>query len=124
MLNCDPVTTNMAEEIRRIGLNLEDAQKRVHGVEAMEESQKASFSQLITREHNLEHPAVLSTSRGEVGEAKVRTTEVRRITANLGSTIAQVATLTRRMHHWETMPKLKAAVPHVITHDLGGTERA
>ena len=31
MLNCDRVTTNMAEEIRRIGLNFEDAEKRVHG---------------------------------------------------------------------------------------------
>ena len=34
VLNCDRVTTNMAEEIRRIGLNFEDAEKRVHGVEA------------------------------------------------------------------------------------------
>ena len=38
MLNCDRVTTNMAEEIRRIGLNFGDAEKRVHGVEAMVES--------------------------------------------------------------------------------------
>ena len=38
VLNCDRVTTNMAEEIRRIGLNFEDAGKRVHGVEAMVES--------------------------------------------------------------------------------------
>ena len=34
VLNCDRVTTNMAEEIRRIGLNCEHAEKRVHGVEA------------------------------------------------------------------------------------------
>ena len=38
VLNCDRVTTNMAEEIRRIGLNFGDAEKRVHGVEAMVES--------------------------------------------------------------------------------------
>ena len=57
-LNCDQVTTNMAEEIWRIGLNFEDAQKWVHGVEAIVESHKASFSQLINRVHNLEHPAV------------------------------------------------------------------
>ena len=71
VLNCDRVTTNMAEEIRWIGLNFEYAQKRVHGVEAMVESHKASISQLINRVHNLEHPAVSSTSTAEVGEAKV-----------------------------------------------------
>ena len=38
VLNCDRVTTNVAEEIRRIGLNFGDAKKRVHGVEAMVES--------------------------------------------------------------------------------------
>ena len=38
VLNCDRVTTNMTEEIRQIGLNLGDAQKRVHGVEAMVET--------------------------------------------------------------------------------------
>ena len=38
VLNSDQVTTNMAEEIRRIGLNFGDAEKRVHGVEAMVES--------------------------------------------------------------------------------------
>ena len=38
MLNRDRVTTNMAEEIRRIGLNFGDAEKRVHGVEAMVET--------------------------------------------------------------------------------------
>ena len=74
--NCDQVTTNMAEEIRRIGLNFEDAEKRVHGVEAMAESHKASLSQLINRVHNLEHPAVSSTSTGEVGKATVPATEV------------------------------------------------
>ena len=95
--------------IRRIGLGFEDAEKRVHGVEAMAESQKASISQLINRVHNLEHPAVSSTSTGEVGEAKVPATEVRCIAANLGSTSAQLATLTGRMHHWETMPKPELA---------------
>ena len=60
--NCEQVTTNMAEEIRRIGLSLEDAEKRVHGAEAMAESHKAFFSQLINWVHNLEHPAVWSTS--------------------------------------------------------------
>ena len=105
MLNCDRVTTNMAEEIRRIGLNFEDAEKRVHGVEAMVESHKASNSQLINRVLNLEHPAVSSTSKGEVGEATVPATEVRRIAANLETTSAQVATLTGQMHHGETMPK-------------------
>ena len=109
MLNCDQVTTNLAEEIRRIGLNLEDAEKRVHGVEASAESHKASFSQLIHRVHNLEHPAVSSKSTGEGGEAKVPRTEVRRIAANLESTSAQVATLTGRMHHWETMLKPELA---------------
>ena len=43
VLICDRVTTNMAEEIRRIGVNLEDAQKLVHGVEAMAESHKATM---------------------------------------------------------------------------------
>ena len=38
VLNCDRVTTNMAEKIRRIGLNFGDAEKRLHGVEAMMES--------------------------------------------------------------------------------------
>ena len=109
MLNCDRVTSNMAEEIRRIGLNFEDAEERVHGVEAMVESHEASISQLINRVHNLEHPAVSSTSTGEVGEAKVPATEVRRIAVNLESTSAQVPTLTGRMHHWETMPKLELA---------------
>ena len=94
VLNHDRVTTNMAEEIRRIGLNFEDAEKRVHGVEAMVESHQASISQLINRVHNLEHHAVLSTSTGEAGEAKVPATEVRHIAANLESTSAQVATLT------------------------------
>ena len=105
VLKSDRVTTNMAEEIRRIGLNFEDAEKRVHGVDAMVESHKASISQLIHRVHNLEHPAVLSTSTGEVREATVPSTEVRRIAANLENTSAQVATLTGQMHHWETMPK-------------------
>ena len=105
VLNCYRVTTNMAKEIRRIGLNFEDAQKRVHGMEALVGSHKASFSQLINRVHNLEHLAVSSTSTGEVGEATVPATEVRRIAANLESTSAQVATLTGRMHHWETMRK-------------------
>ena len=40
VMNCDQITTNMAEENRRIGLNFEDAEKRVHGVEAMAESHK------------------------------------------------------------------------------------
>ena len=52
VFNCDRVTTNMAEEIRQIGLNFEDAGKRVHGVEAMGESHKASMSQLISGVHN------------------------------------------------------------------------
>ena len=107
--NCDRVTTNMAEEIRRIGLNFEDAEQRVHGVKAMAESHKASIPQIVNRGHNLEHPAVSSTSTGEVEEAEVPATEVRRIAANLESTSAQVATLTGRMHHWETMPKPELA---------------
>ena len=109
VLNCDRVTTNMAEEIRLIGLNFEDAKKRVHGVEAMVESQKASIFQLINRVHNLEHPAASSTCTGEVGEAMVPAKEVRRIAANLESTSAQVATLTGQTHHWETMPKPELA---------------
>ena len=104
-LNCDRVTNNMAEEIWRIGLNFEDPKKRVHGVEAMVESHKASVYQLINRVHNLEHPAVSSTSTGGVGEAKVPATEVRRISADLEITSAQVATLTGQMHHWGTVPK-------------------
>ena len=46
VLNCDRVTTNMAEELRRIGLNFEDAEKRVHGVEAMVESHNDSIPSL------------------------------------------------------------------------------
>ena len=99
VLNSDWVTTNMAEEIRWIGLNFEYTAKRVHGVEAMAESRKASLSQLVNRVHNLDHPAVSSTSTGEAGEAQVPATELRPITANLESTGAQVATLTGRMHH-------------------------
>ena len=34
---------------------------------------------------------------------------MRRIAANLESTSAQVATLTGRMHHWESMPKPELA---------------
>ena len=109
VLNCDQVTTNMAGKIRGIGLNFEDAKKRVHGVEAMAESHKASISQLINRIHNLEHLAVWSTSTGEAGEAKVPATEVRRIAANLEITSAQVATITGQMQHWETMPKPELA---------------
>ena len=109
VLNCDRGTNNIAQEIRRIDLNFEDAEKRVHGVEAMVESHKASFSQLIDRVHNLEHPAVSSTSTAEVAEATVPATEVRRIAANLQSTSAQVATLTGRMQHWETMPQPELA---------------
>ena len=74
VLNCDRVTTNKAEEIRRIGLIFGDAQKRVHGVEATVESHKASISELINRVHNFEHPAASSTSTGEGGEAKVPAT--------------------------------------------------
>ena len=44
VLNCDRVTTNMAAKIRRIGRNFEDAQKRVHAVEAMAGSHKACIS--------------------------------------------------------------------------------
>ena len=44
VFNYERGTTNMAEEMRRIGLNFEDAEKRVHGVEAMMESHKASIS--------------------------------------------------------------------------------
>ena len=109
VLYCDRATTNMAEEIRRIGLNFEDAEKRVHGVEAMAESHKESISQLVNRVHNLEHSAVSSTSTGEVGEATVPATELRRIAANLESTSAQVATLTGQMHHCKTMPKPESA---------------
>ena len=58
MFNCDQVTTNMAEEIRRIGLTFEGAEKRVHNVEATAESHKTSISQLVNRGHNLEHPVV------------------------------------------------------------------
>ena len=46
VLNCDRVTTNMAEEIRRIGLNFEDAEKRVHGVEAMAKATRHLFPSL------------------------------------------------------------------------------
>ena len=109
VFNCDRVTTNMAGEIRRIGLNFENAEKRVQGVEAIAESHKASISQLVYRVKNLEHPAVSSTFTGEVGEAKVPATEVNRIVANLESTGEQVAPLTGRMHHWETMPKPELA---------------
>ena len=73
--------------------------KQMHGVEAMVESHKASISQLTNRVHTLEHPAISSTSTGEVGEAKVPATEVRRMAANLEITSAQVATLTGQMHH-------------------------
>ena len=106
VFNCDRVTTNMAEEIRRIGLNFEDAEERVHGVEAMAEIHKASLSQLINLVHNLVQPAVSSTYTGEAGEAKVPATEVRRIVANLEITSAQVATLGGQMHHCKTMPNL------------------
>ena len=99
----------MADEIWRIGLNFGDAEERVHGVEAMVESHKASTSQLINRVHNLEHPAFSSTSTGEVGKAKVPATELRHIAANLDSTRAQLATLTGRMHHSETMSKPELA---------------
>ena len=83
--------------------------KRVNGVEAMVEGHMASLSQLINQVHNLEHPAVSSTSTGEVGKATVPATEVRRIAANLESISAKVATHTGRMHHWETMPKPELA---------------
>ena len=109
VLNCDQVTTNMAEEIRRIGLNFDEAEKQVHGVEALAESHKASSSQLIHRVHNLEHPAVSSRCTGEAGETRVPATDARRIAATLESTSAQVATLTGRMHHWEIMPKPELA---------------
>ena len=109
MLNCDRVTTYMAEEIRRTGLNFGNAEKRVHGVEAMAESHNASISKLINRIHNLEHPAVSSTSTGEVRGATVPATEVRRMAADLESTSAEVVTLTGRMHHWETMPEPELA---------------
>ena len=105
VLNCDQVTTNMAVEIRQIGLNFADAEKRVHGVEAMVEVHKASISPLINRVHNLEHPTGSSTSTAEAGEAKVPAAEMRRIAANLEMTSARVATLTGQMHHWGTMPK-------------------
>ena len=109
MLNCDKVTTNMAEEIQRIGLNFEGAKKRVHGVEAMPEAQKASPSQLINQVYNLKHPAVSLTSRGDAGEAKVVAREVRRIAAHLESTNAHMAALTGRMHGWQTVPKPELA---------------
>ena len=114
VVNCDRVSTNMAEEIRRIGLTFGDAEKRVHGVEAMVESHKASISQLINRVHNLEHPAVSSTSTVEVGEATVPATQVRHIEVNLESTSAQVATLTGPMHHWETMHKPELAMVEAL----------
>ena len=128
VLNCDHVTTNMAEEIRRIGLNFEDAEKRVHSVEAMAVSRRASISQRINRVHKLEHPAVSSTSTAEAGEANVPATGVRRIAANLEMASAEVATLTGQMHHWETMPKpelAKVVTPRVtgaIAHDPVGTK--
>ena len=109
VLNCDRVTTNMAEEIWRMGLNFEDAEKRVHGVETMAESHQASISQLVNQVHKLEQPAVSSTSTGEVGDAKVPATEVRGIAANPEITSAQVATLTGEMHDWETIFKLQLA---------------
>ena len=114
LLNCDRVTTNMAEEIRRMGLKFEDAEKQVHGLEAMAESHKESFLQLVNCVHNLEHPDVPSTSTGQGGEAKVPATQVRRIAANLESTSAQVATLTGRLHHWETMPKPELATVEAL----------
>ena len=113
----------MAEEIRWIGLNFEDAENWVHGVEAMAESQKASFSQLINPVHNLEHPAVSSTSTEEAGEAKMPATVVRRIAANLEITSAQVAPLTGQMHRWETMPKPESAkveALELLTRSRGG----
>ena len=109
VLNCDRVTTNMADKIGRLGLNFEDAENRVHGAEALTESHKASISQLINQVHSLEHPAVSSTSTREVEEAKVPATEVRHIAANLESTSAQVAKLRGRIHHWEFMPKPELA---------------
>ena len=108
VLNCDQVTTSMVEKILRIGLNFKDAEKWVHGVEAMVGSHKASISQRINQVHNLEHPAVSSTATREVEEAKVPATEVRRIAANLEIRSAQVTTLTGQMHHWETVPKLES----------------
>ena len=81
----------------------------MHGVEALAESHKASVYQLINRVHNLEHPAVLSTSTGEAGEAKLPATEVRHIAANLEMTSVQVATLTGQTHHRENMPKPESA---------------
>ena len=74
-------------------------------MKALAESHKASISQLINRVHNLEHPAVSSTSTGEAGEAKVPATEVRRIAANLKITSAQVTTHTGQMHHWDNVPR-------------------
>ena len=108
VLNCDWVTTNMSEEIRQIGLNFGDAKKRVHGMESMAEKHKASISQLINQVHNLEPPAVLSTSTGEAEEAKVPATEVRHVGANLESTNMG------RMNHWETIPKPELAKVEVL----------
>ena len=83
-------------------------------MEAIVESHKASISQLINRVHNFEHPAVSSTSTGEVEEAKVLATEVRRIAAGLEITSAQVRTLTGQMHHWGNVPKPELAKTEAV----------
>ena len=59
VLNGDRVTTNMAEEIRQIGVNFDDAEKLVHVVEAMAESHRfpswligyTTWSTLLLRKH-------------------------------------------------------------------------
>ena len=70
VLNCDRVTTNMADEIWRMGLNFEDAKKRLHGVEAMAESHKASFSRACLSSTQLGAPCCFvhihrGSSRGQ-----------------------------------------------------------
>ena len=67
VLNCDRVTTNMADEIRRIGLNFEDAKKRVHGVEARETMPKPELAKVEA----LELQVRLLMTRLEQGEHEV-----------------------------------------------------
>ena len=72
VLNCDRVTTNMAEKIRRIGLNFEDAEKRVHGVEAMAESHKATMPKPeLAKVEALELQVRLPMTRSEQCEHEV-----------------------------------------------------
>ena len=71
VLNCDRVTTNVAEEIRRIGLNFGDAENRVHGVEAMVESRTMPKPELAKVEA-LELQVPLLITRLEQSEHEVQ----------------------------------------------------